>query len=73
MIPPEQRKKLPDAELFHEIAEHRWLMSERLGRDVGRPAAVEDYVRNVLSKLPDAAVRILTEPATQEIPVIRDA
>jgi len=74
MIPPELRKKLPDAELFHEIAEHRWLMSERLGRDVGRPAAVEDYIKNVLSKAPDTgAVRILTEPVTEEIPVIRDA
>jgi len=27
----------------------------------------------VLSKLPDAAVRILTEPATEEMPVFRDA
>jgi hypothetical protein len=74
MIPPELRKKLPDAELFHEIAEHRWLMSERLGRDVGRPAAVADYISNVLSKLPDTGdVRILTEPITEEMPVIRDA
>jgi hypothetical protein len=72
MIPLELRKKLPDAELFHEIGEHRWLMSEKLGRDVGRPAAVEDYVRTVLSKLPDTAVRILTEPTTEELPVIRE-
>ncbi|CAN5398816.1 DUF4032 domain-containing protein [soil metagenome] len=72
MIPMELRKKLPDAELFHEIGEHRWLMSERLGRDVGRPAAVADYVSTVLTKLPDAAVRILTEPTTEELPVIRE-
>jgi hypothetical protein len=72
LIPPELRKKLPDAELFHEINEHRWLMSERLGRDVGRPAAVEDYVRTVLSKLPDAGVRILPEPITEEMPVITE-
>ncbi|MCW2524664.1 MAG: hypothetical protein JWO63_2999, partial [Frankiales bacterium] len=72
MIPPEQRKKLPDAELFYEIGEHRWLMSEKLGRDVGRPAAVQDYVDTVLSQLPDAAVRILTEPTTEELPIFRD-
>ena len=72
MIAPALRKKMPDAELFHEIAEHRWLMSEQRGRDVGRQAAVEDYVRNVLSKLPDAAVRVLTEPTTEEFPVIRE-
>ncbi|MEO6701025.1 MAG: DUF4032 domain-containing protein [Jatrophihabitantaceae bacterium] len=70
MIPHELRKKLPDAELFYEISEHRWLMSERLGRDVGRQSAVEDYVKTVLSKLPDAGVRILTEPTTEEMPVI---
>lgn len=72
MIPPKLRKKLPDAELFHEIAEHRWLMSEQLGRDVGRQAAVEHYVKTVLSKLPDTIVRVLTEPTTEEIPVIQE-
>ena len=73
LVPPTLRRKMPDAELFHEIAEHRWLMSERLGHDVGRPSAVTDYVENVLSQLPDAGVRILTEPITEELPVIRDA
>jgi hypothetical protein len=70
MVPDELRAKMPDAELFHEIAEHRWLMSEQLGHDVGRPAAVDDYVSTVLRKLPDAGVRILTEPITEEMPVI---
>jgi hypothetical protein len=72
MVPPRLRAKLPDAELFYEIAEHRWLMSEQRGRDVGRQAAVADYVENVLSKLPDAGVRILTEPSTEEMPVITE-
>jgi hypothetical protein len=67
LLPDELRKKLPDAELYHEISEHRWLMSERLGHDVGRPVAVEDYVRTVLSTLPDTSVRILTEPAAEEM------
>lgn len=72
MIPRDLRGKMPDAELFHEVAEHRWLMSEKLGKDVGRQAAVEDYIRTVLTKLPDAGVRILTEPITEEIPVITE-
>ena len=72
MIPSELRNKMPDAELFHEIGEHRWLMSERLGRDVGRGAAVDDYVKTVLSKLPDASVRILTADTTGELPVVSD-
>jgi len=72
MVPPELRAKLPDAELFYEISEHRWLMSEQRGSDVGRQAAVEDYVKNVLSKLPDAEVRVLTEPSTEEMPVVTE-
>ncbi|MGI8667125.1 MAG: DUF4032 domain-containing protein [Jatrophihabitans sp.] len=72
MLPVQLRKKLPDAELFHEISEHRWLMSEALGKDVGRQAAVEDYVATVLSSLPDAGVRILTEPVTEEMPVVTE-
>ncbi len=72
MVPRELRGKMPDAELFYEIAEHRWLMSEQRGQDVGRQAAVDDYVENVLAKLPDAGVRILTEPSTEEMPVITE-
>lgn len=72
MVPPRLRTKLPDAELFYEIAEHRWLMSERLGRDVGRQAAVQDYVDTVLTTVPDAKVRVLTDPITEEFPVIRE-
>jgi hypothetical protein len=72
MVPPKLRKKLPDAELFHEIAEHRWLMSEQLGHDVGRQSAVDHYVDTVLSKLPDADVKVLTDPITEELPVIRE-
>jgi len=72
MVPPELRAKLPDAELFYEISEHRWLMSEQRGSDVGRQAAVADYVKNVLSKLPDAEVRVLTEPSTEEMPVVTE-
>ena len=30
-----QRGRLDDAEVFHEILEHRWFLSEAEGRDVG--------------------------------------
>jgi hypothetical protein len=56
LVPPELRGKLPDAELFHEINEHRWFLSEAQGNDVGRAAAVASYVDGVLRFLPDAAV-----------------
>jgi hypothetical protein len=71
LVPPEQRIKLPDAELFHEINEHRWLLSEAQGSDVGRAAAVASYVSTVLSELPDTRVD-LSGPPTEEFEPIFD-
>ena len=39
---------LEDAELFHEILEHRWYMSEDLKRDVGQKEATEAYIKEIL-------------------------
>jgi hypothetical protein len=72
LVPPELRAKLPDAELFHEISEHRWLLSEQQGRDVGRSAAVADYVRTVLQDLPDTRVDLSSGPPTEEFEPIFD-
>ena len=69
-VPSSARAKLPDAELYHEILEHRWFLSESQGIDVGRSAAVDSYVQNVLNNLPDAKVTVLTETPTEELPVI---
>lgn len=52
-VPPEMRRKLEPAEIFHEVLEHRWYMSEAAGYDVSMQDAVADYVANVLSKRPD--------------------
>ena len=73
LVPPAQRRKLPDAELFHEINEHRWFLSETQGHDVGRASAVESYVYAVLAFLPDAKVEVLSGPATDELPAITDS
>jgi hypothetical protein len=51
-IPDEERAKLDDAEIFHQILEHRWYMSEREGREVGLDEVIPDYVDNVLSRTP---------------------
>lgn len=72
LIPPEQRRKLPDAELFHEISEHRWFLSEARGHDVGREAAVASYVDSVLRFLPEMKVDVLSGPPTEEFPAITD-
>ena len=39
-IPPELWGKREAAELYHELLEHRWYLSEQEGRDVGRDEAV---------------------------------
>jgi len=70
LVPPELRGKLPDAELYFEINEHRWFLSETQGHDVGRAAAVKSYVDTVLRYLPDAKVEVLTGPPTEEFPAI---
>jgi hypothetical protein len=72
LVPPELRVKLPDAELFHEISEHRWLLSEQHGHDVGRAAAVASYVGSVLRDLPDTRVDLSAGPPTEEFEPLFD-
>ncbi|MGD0603465.1 MAG: DUF4032 domain-containing protein [Streptosporangiaceae bacterium] len=52
-IPESLRGRLPPAEIFHEVLEHRWYMSEAAGRDVGTTAATRAYVEQVLPAAPE--------------------
>ena len=52
-VPAHLRGKLESAEVFVQVQEHRWYMSERAGRDVGIDAAIEAYLRDVLAYRPD--------------------
>ena len=52
-VPPELLGKRAPAEIFHEILEHGWFLSERKGSDVGMPAATKSYIEQVLSQAPD--------------------
>ena len=51
-IAPEQAAKLDAAEIFHQLLEHRWYLSERTGRDVPLAEVVPSYVEEVLARLP---------------------
>ncbi|WP_298890800.1 DUF4032 domain-containing protein [uncultured Serinicoccus sp.] len=66
-VPRELRSKLEPAELFHEILEHRWYLSERVRHDVDLVDAVQDYVATVLPQKPDE-ISILGVD-TEEIPI----
>lgn len=52
-IPAELRDRLQPAEVFHEILEHRWYLSESAGRDVGTTAAAKSYFGTVLPAVPE--------------------
>ena len=52
-MPAHLRGRLDDAEVFHEILEHRWFLSEAQGRDVGTTAAAADYFAGVLPAVPE--------------------
>lgn len=47
----EQLKETPGpTELYCQVLEHKWYLSERAHHDVGHQAAVEDYIRNYQAK-----------------------
>ncbi len=52
-VPPELRGKLEPAQIYHEVLEHRWFMSERAGASVPFEEAISDYVRTILAQKPD--------------------
>jgi hypothetical protein len=51
-IPERLRDRLAPPEIFHEILEHRWYMSEAAGQDVGTTAAAHSYFATELPTVP---------------------
>jgi hypothetical protein len=71
-IPRDLVAKLEPAELYHQVLEHRWFLSERAGGDVGMKETIESYVREVLGPAP-AEQQVVTNPpfpVTMELPVV---
>jgi Domain of unknown function (DUF4032)/Lipopolysaccharide kinase (Kdo/WaaP) family len=52
-VPQSMRRKLEPQEIFTQIIQHKWLLSEKAGRDVGMAPAVQSYLTDVLAKKPD--------------------
>ena len=67
-IPRDLMHKLEPAEVFHEVLEHRWYLSERIGGDVTTEWAFADYLAHVLPTKPDEESIVGVD--TVEMPVI---
>jgi hypothetical protein len=61
-VPPALRGKLEPAEIFHEVLEHRWFLSERAGTEVETTEAARSYVDTVLRSKPDEKLTIVAQP-----------
>ena len=60
-LPDDLLIRLPEAEVFHQILEHRWYKSEQLGHDIGLDAATRSYADEVLAHQPEEET-ILPDP-----------
>ena len=63
-IPPEMIGKLQEAEIYHQVLEHRWFLSEQHQRDVAMEEAIASYTADVLADAPHEQIRI---DATMEL------
>jgi hypothetical protein len=64
-VPADLLERRQSAEVYHEILQHRWFLSERRGADVGTEAAVASYVADILPDRPDERV-VLPPPEPPE-------
>ncbi len=70
-IPFELRSKLEPAEVFHQVLEHRWYMSQARGRSVPLAEVLTSYIDDVLRHRRDEATVMGPPTETMSIPVIR--
>ena len=69
-IPADLVSKLGAAEVYHQVLEHRWFISEQAGYDVGMDETIRSYVSNVLAPAPHEQLTL--PPLTQELPIVRE-
>lgn len=72
-IPADLKGKLEPAEVFHQLLEHRWFMSQREGRDIPLAEALTSYINDILRHRRDEATVIAPATDTMSIPTIRRA
>jgi hypothetical protein len=60
--------KLAAPELYHQLLEHRWFLSEQCETDVSLEKALESYIADVLIDAPDELLQV--GEVTMELPMI---
>ncbi len=61
-VPRELRGKLEGAEIYHELLEHRWFMSQAQSRDVPMSEAAANYLAHILPLRPDEHAVLGAQP-----------
>jgi len=69
-IPADLKGKLEPAEVFHQLLEHRWFMSQKEGRDVPLAEALTSYINDILRHRRDEATVIAPPTETISLPVL---
>lgn len=72
-IPWDLRSKLEPAEVFHQVLEHRWYMSQARGQAVPIAEVLSSYVDTVLRHRRDEATLMGPPTETVSIPIITGA
>jgi len=60
-VPEEMRGRVERAQMFHEILENRWYLSEKAGYDVGLEEATDNYCNEILPMRRDSGVDIVVQ------------
>jgi tRNA A-37 threonylcarbamoyl transferase component Bud32 len=69
-VPRHKWTKRQPAQLYHELLEHRWYLSQRRGEEVPLQEAIDSYLEHVLPEIPDERTLIVDQrPSLDDEPV----
>jgi len=60
-VPRHKWTKRQPAQLYHELLEHRWYLSEQRGEEVPLQEAIDSYLETVLPDIPDERTIIVDQ------------
>ncbi|NND75975.1 MAG: DUF4032 domain-containing protein [Ilumatobacter sp.] len=66
-IPREMFAKLEAAEIYHQLLEHRWFLSQQRNADVPLDVALDSYVLDVLVNAPNELLHVDDDPELADL------